>query len=576
MSQNIRSVQNKRLLADQTILTLLSQARQVGPITAETIDRIADQHRLPAAWVRATAESYDTLNPNKNQPALRLCRGEACRSAGVDQLRKKLIQQTGQPIGHVTCLGLCAHGPAAQIDEQPISLASTTAEQALIEHLNEETPLSLATPTTPFYWQPPPVVQFLLPNFLQSERNPKAEKQAPPHQPTYKILQELVGRTAPQTIRRQIQLSQLRGRGGAGFPTGEKLEMVATTPVKDGSNRRFVVINADEGDAGSFIDKMLMESAPHLVLEGALLAAYAVQATGLYFYIRQEYPLAWNCMHQAVAVAQSRGLLTDPENQGLMNCPVTFVRGEGAYICGEETSLLRSIEGLPVQVSIRPPYPAQEGLFGCPTAVQNVETICNLPIILNCGAAAYSAVGTNFSRGTKLVSINNAVRHPGLYEVPFGTPIRTIIQQWAGGPLPGRRIQAVQIGGPLGFFLSPEQLDTPFSFEHLSQIGGTLGHGSLVVFDDQIDLLQMAHGLMAFGARESCGKCFPCRLGSVRAEELLRQLCQNGVSQERLTVLDSLCETLATASLCGLGRMLPIPIESLRRSFPHLWTVESD
>ncbi|MBF0446718.1 MAG: NAD(P)H-dependent oxidoreductase subunit E [Magnetococcales bacterium] len=576
MSQNIRSVQNKRLSADQTIFTLLSEARQVGPITAETIGQIADQHRLPAAWVRATAESYDTLNPNKSPHTLHLCRGEACRSAGVDQLRKKLIHQTGQPIGHVTCLGLCAHGPAAQIDEQPVSLSSTTAEQALVEHLNEGTPLSLATPTSRFYLQPAPVVQFLLPNFLPSKPNLKTKEQAPCHQPTYKTLQELVGRIAPQSIRKQIQLSQLRGRGGAGFPTGEKLEIVATTTVKDGSNRRFVVINADEGDAGSFIDKMLMESAPHLVLEGALLAAYAVQATGLYFYIRHEYPLAWERIHQAVEQAKSRGLLTDSDNQGLMNCSVTLVRGQGAYICGEETSLLRSIEGLPVQVSIRPPYPAQEGLFGCPTAVQNVETICNLPIILNQGAAAYSAVGTEFSRGTKLVSINNAVRYPGLYEAPFGTPIRTIIQQWAGGPLPGRQIQAVQIGGPLGTFLSPEQLDTPFSFEHLSQISGTLGHGSLVVFDDQIDLLQIAHGLMAFGARESCGKCFPCRLGSVRAEELLRQLCQNGINTEKLAVLDSLCETLTTASLCGLGRMLPTPIESLRRFFPHLWTVESD
>ncbi|MBF0455307.1 MAG: NAD(P)H-dependent oxidoreductase subunit E [Magnetococcales bacterium] len=568
MSKNLVARQLKNLPADHTLLTLLTQARAEGPLTEATIDQLAEAHHLPPAWIRATAEFYDTLSPGADQHRVQLCQGEACRGAEKKGLRERLRQESGQPVGRVTCVGLCAHAPAMLMDGEPLSLAPDGAVTALIDYLNGGDPLTLTPPITNHYLQPQPLVQQLIPAFLPNKTEDALVDEV------VRIVQSVVDQHTPASVRRQIAISQLRGRGGAGFPMAQKLEMVAAAPVKEGAGGRYVVINGDEGDAGSYIDKALMEDAPHLVLAGGLLTAYGVGAKGLYLYVRHEYPQSWRSMSRIVHGVQA--LLPLKGRQGGVDCTLHLVKGQGAYVCGEETSLLRSIEGLPPQVSVRPPYPAQEGLYGCPTAVQNVETVCNLPTLFAQGADRYAATGTEKSRGTKLISLNSAVQRPGLYEAPFGTPIRTIIEVWAGGVPAGRQIQGVQIGGPLGAILPPELLDTPLSFEHLAAVGGTLGHGSMVVFDDRVDLLTIAHGIFAFGARESCGKCFPCRLGSVRGEELLRQMYQSGINPDNVQRLQGLCETLREGSLCGLGGMLPTAVESLIRFFPALWFIDGE
>jgi bidirectional [NiFe] hydrogenase diaphorase subunit len=570
LSKNLIAHQLKKLAPNTTILQLLQDAREDGPITKKTIDDIATKHKLPPAWIRATAQFYDTLNLENNQHLVQCCDGEACRAAGGDEVKQQINNESKKNVGSITCVGLCAHAPAAMVEKRPISLANKKSRESLVEYLIDGSPLQSNTPTCDYFIKPHPAIQHLLPKLSPPD------KEATLEQHHYKELINIVEAETPEYIREQIHTSQLRGRGGAGFPTAIKLDTVANSPVKDGSNRRFVVINGDEGDAGSYIDKELMESAPHLVLEGALLAAYGVNATAIYIYIRHEYPRAKQQMQLAVEQIKESNILATGNSTGIINCPIHIIRGEGAYVCGEETSLLRSIEGLPAQVSIRPPYPAQEGLYGCPTAVQNVETICNLPIIFEHGARYYADVGSENSRGTKLVSLNSTVLRPGLYEAVFGTPIRTIIEDWAGGLPQDRTIQAVQIGGPLGAILPPELLDTPLSFEGLSQAGGTLGHGSIVVYDDRVDLLAIAQGLFGFAAKESCGKCFPCRLGSTRGEELLCDMRENGITLEKLQLLDDLNETLEVGSLCGLGGMLPTPIKSLLRFFPHLWTVDGE
>lgn len=354
---------------------------------------------------------------------------------------------------------------------------------------------------------------------------------------------------SPQDLIEMITASGLQGRGGAGFPMGRKLATVASHP-----GPRYVVANLDEGDAGAYIDKELAERFPETLIEGLMISAHACGAEEAFIYIRAEYPDAY------AALEKAKG-----------NLPITLVRGKGAYVCGEETSLLRSIEGLPGQVSTRPPYPAESGLWGQPTAVNNVETLCNLPWIVRNGAEAYAALGTEQSKGTKLVSLNTRVKRPGLYEVEMGTTIREILFDLADGMADGHTFQAMQVGGPLGAILPEAALDAPFSFEGLEAAGGILGHGGIVVFSDQDDLMSMGRGLMAFCARESCGKCFPCCIGTARGVELLDQIIDGGLTTEREELLLDLCETLKLGSLCGLGGMAPTPILSLLQHFPELW-----
>lgn len=534
MSRNLIALRERAARDGRSAIDLLESARRDGAITGETIDRLARESHLPAQHLRAVAESYDELNPSAAPtPSIKVCNGEACRAAGGDRVAESL----GDRAGEVTCLGLCSHGPNVALDGRVVTIDSDET----LARIKRGDGATLEEPENPIH---PPAHG--TPSILLAAMNR-------PHTgyPAYDKARAL----GAERLRAEIDASQLRGRGGAGFPIARKLATTAAAPSADG--RRFVVANLDEGDAGAYIDKELAERSPHRLIEGIQIAALACGASEAYLYIRHEYPKSWAVLSETV--------------KGAPGVPIHLVRGHGAYVCGEETSLLRAIEGLPGEVSTRPPYPAERGLFERPTAVNNVETLCNLPWIVEHGGDAFAAIGVAGSSGTKLVSLNNRVKRPGLYEVAMGTPLREIIFGHAGGMADGHRFQGVQVGGPLGAILPDSLLDTPLAFEPMSGAGATLGHAGMVVFSDQDDLLDIARGLMAFCARESCGKCFPCRIGTTRGVELIDRIRADGLSGERRTLLDDLCETLRLGSLCGLGGMAPVPVESLLRFFPDIW-----
>jgi formate dehydrogenase iron-sulfur subunit len=328
-----------------------------------------------------------------------------------------------------------------------------------------------------------------------------------------------------------------------------------------------VVCNADEGDPGAYIDKELLERDPHAVLEGILLAAFAVGADEGALYLRGEYPRAARIVARALSDARAANLLGDGILGSRFSFELRLVHGHGAYICGEETSLLRSLEGVPAQVSPKPPFPAVEGLRGAPTVVHNVETLAAYPWILRHGGSAYRGLGHGKSRGTKLVSVNAAIARPGVYEVELGTTLRTVLFDLAGGMAGGKALKAIQVGGPLAGILGPEHLDLALTFEDLAAAGGMLGHGGIVVYPDDVDLVGIGRGLMKFCAVESCGRCFPCRIGSVRGTELFDKILDGRGTQGDLNLLAELDETMLYGSLCALGGAIPVPIDSLLTRF---------
>jgi formate dehydrogenase iron-sulfur subunit len=369
----------------------------------------------------------------------------------------------------------------------------------------------------------------------------------------------------PEATVNEVLESGLRGRGGAAFPTGIKWQTVARQPP----GRRFIACNADEGDSGTFSDRMLMEGDPFALIEGMTIAGVAVGATRGFVYLRVEYPHAFEVMSAAIAAARAAGLLGADVLGSGQAFDIELRLGAGAYICGEETSMLESLEGRRGEVRVRPPLPAEKGLFGAPTVVNNVITLASVPPILADGAAAYREFGQAKSRGTLPLQLAGNIRRGGLVERAFGLTVRELLEDYGGGSASGRPIRAVQIGGPLGAYLPASQFDTPLEYEALSEIGALLGHGGVVAFDDTVDMLEMARYAMEFCAHESCGKCTPCRIGSVRGAEALAALGDGGDRDRLIALVEELCGTMLHASLCGLGGMTPFPVQSAMRHFPE-------
>jgi len=363
----------------------------------------------------------------------------------------------------------------------------------------------------------------------------------------------------------EVKLSGLRGRGGAGFPTGIKWNTVRLAPA----DRKYVVCNADEGDSGTFADRMLMEGDPLSLVEGMTVAAAAVGATKGYIYTRSEYPHAIRTMTLAIQSARHAGMLGDDIMGSGHSFDLEVRMGAGAYICGEETSLLESLEGKRGTVRAKPPLPAIEGLFGRPTVVNNVLSLASIPWIMANGGAAYAAFGTGRSLGTLPVQLAGNVARGGLIELPFGVPVREIVEQWGGGTRTGRPFRAVQIGGPLGAYFPAALLDTPLGYEEMAKAGGLLGHGGVVVFDETVDLAQQARFAFEFCAAESCGKCTPCRIGAVRGVEVIDRILAGIEPAKNFEVLDDLCETMTDASLCAMGGLTPVPVNSALTHFPE-------
>jgi formate dehydrogenase iron-sulfur subunit len=357
--------------------------------------------------------------------------------------------------------------------------------------------------------------------------------------------------------------SGLRGRGGAAFPAGIKWKTV----LDQATPQKYVTCNADEGDSGTFADRMLMEGDPFCLIEGMTIAGIAVGATQGYIYLRIEYPHAHETLKQAIAIARHEGYLGDNVRGSGKRFELEVRLGAGAYICGEETSMLESLEGKRGEVRVRPPLPAIKGLFGQPTIVNNVITLASVPVILHKGADFYKDFGMGRSRGTLPIQLAGNIKRGGLIERAFGVTLKELLYDYGGGSYTGRPIRAVQVGGPLGAYVPASQFDTPIDYEAFTDIGGLLGHGGIVVFDDTVDMARMARYAMEFCAIESCGKCTPCRVGSTRGVEIIDRIIQ-GVDRERnLALLDELCETMLHGSLCGLGGLTPYPVRSALRHF---------
>jgi formate dehydrogenase iron-sulfur subunit len=369
----------------------------------------------------------------------------------------------------------------------------------------------------------------------------------------------------PQAIVAAVTDSGLRGRGGAAFPTGIKWQTV----LEQSAKQKYITCNADEGDSGTYADRMLMEGDPFLLIEGMTIAGIATGATRGYVYLRAEYPHAHRSLQAAIDIALRAGYLGASVLGSGKAFEVEVRLGAGAYICGEETSMLESLEGRRGEVRVRPPLPAIKGLFGQPTVVNNVITLASVPGILHKGAAHYRDYGSGKSRGTLPIQLAGNIKHAGLVERAFGLTLRELLYDYGGGSRSGRPIRAVQIGGPLGAYVPASQFDTAVDYEALAAIGAMLGHGGIVAFDDTANMAQLARYAMEFCAHESCGKCTPCRVGSTRGVEVIDRIVAGQQREMNLRLLDDLCETMLHGSLCGLGGMTPLPVQSLLKHFPE-------
>ena len=380
----------------------------------------------------------------------------------------------------------------------------------------------------------------------------------------FRGLERALAMTADEIVR-EVTDSGLRGRGGAGFPTGIKWKTVLDAKADE----KFICCNADEGDSGTFADRMIMEGDPFCLIEGMTIAAFAVGARQGYIYIRSEYPHAVATMREAIRLAYDEHWLGD-EIHGTGHSFHLEVRvGAGAYICGEETSMLESLEGKRGTVRAKPPLPALEGLFGKPTIVNNVLSLTSVPVILDRGAAYYRDFGVGRSRGTLAFQLAGNIKHGGIVEKAFGVTLHELLYDFGGGTLTGRPIRAVQAGGPLGAYLPPALFDLPKDYEAFAAAEAMVGHGGIVVFDDGVDMARQARFAMEFCAAESCGKCTPCRIGAVRGVEVMDHILAGQRVEENLTLLQDLCEVMTDGSLCAMGGMTPIPVRSALKHFPE-------
>ncbi len=545
MSANLVELTRRRGAASTpTAVELLASAvAERGALTDEDIRAVAARTGLPEAAVHGVATFYDDLRAPRGARHVRVCTGTACFAATAGTHVEALAEGLGVAPGERTadgglslaetvCLGFCHSSPAIR-DGETIDAGPGVLQRVLA---------GAATSA------PEPPARSILPVPVLTEPG------------DWSGFRRAVTLRSSGDLLAEVREADLRGRGGAGFPAGRKWEFAATVPAE----RRYVVANGDEGDPGSYIDKHLMERSPALLLEGMALAGYAIGASEGFVLVRSEYPASRPALEAAAREARAAGLLgTDILGSGF-DFDVTVVESAGSYVVGEETALLACLEGLRGTVSARPPFPAEHGLFGMPTVVNNVETLCSVPYIAQHGAGAYRALSPGESAGSKLVCFNERFARPGVVEVPFGIRVRELCDEVAGGLADGGGLKAVQIGGPLGGILPAGLLDTPFDFAPLAAEGCMVGHGSIIGFDEATDMRELARHLLRFGADESCGKCFPCRIGLERAHAMVA--ADAPVDRERL---EALLETLELGSLCAHGGGMPAPIRSLIAHFPQ-------
>ncbi len=545
MSQNLVELirRHHREGAPTALEVLKAAVEEHGEVTDADRRRAAEVSGLPEAAVYGVSTFYDDLLAPQGARHVRVCTGTACFAAAgdshVEAVRAGLGLEPGErsadgsvSLAETVCLGFCHSSPAIRVGDL-VDAGPGVVERVLggdaVPAAEPEWRSLLAEPvlTRPGEWAG---------------------------------LRRALAELGPEALLEEVEAAEVRGRGGAGFPAGTKWRFARDAAGAE----KFIVANGDEGDPGSYIDKYLMERSPELVLEGLALAGLAVGAGHGFVLTRSEYPRSKPRLEAAIERARADGLLGEDVLGSGFGFDVTIVEGAGSYVVGEETALLACLQGLRGTVSARPPFPAERGVYGRPTVVNNIETLANVPFIAARGAAAYRALSPDSeTAGSKLVCFNERFARPTVVEVPFGISVRELCEEVAGGLRDGAAIKAVQIGGPLGGILPAARLDTAFDFDALAAEGCMVGHGSILAFDETTEMRDVARHLLRFGAEESCGKCFPCRIGLRRAHEEFASA--EPVDRERF---EALLEALELGSLCAHGGGMPAPLRSLLTHFP--------
>lgn len=535
MSKNLSELSGRKGLQDNLFDRLGRLAEREGSPEVEEMDRLAEEFLIGTANTYGTASFYDFLKEDNRGKKAYVCNGTACVCAGTqEQVKQELQKQfSADEIGHMTCLGRCHENAAFHVDgknysgaaiqelEQIIGSKETKGDRYHVE-AHPKAILTAAFTTVDQYYA----------SFVAALQQDSSE-----------ILEE-------------IKKSGLRGRGGAGFPMGMKLEFCRNNE----SETKFIICNADEGDPGAYSDRYLLEQRPHSVLYGMLLAGFVTKANWGVLYIRAEYPEAVAIIQQELEVLEKAGLLGENIKGSGFSFHFKVIQAQGAYICGEETALINSIEGQRPEVRVRPPYPAESGLFNKPTVVNNVETLACLQYIVENGGEAWKKLGTERSSGTKLVSLDSFFNKPGIYEIEMGTPLSKIIYEIGGGFK--KPVKAMQIGGPLGGLVPLSKVDDlTLDFESFSTQGFLLGHASIVCIPANFPMIDFLEHLFDFAAYESCGKCFPCRLGTKRGHELLKKSKESNYKINRV-LFEDLLDTLTQGSLCAHGGGIPLPVKN--------------
>ena len=520
-------------------------------MTPEELEQIAEEERAAQAQV-----------PHR----INVCVAAgcvSCQSLSVKEAIDKEIANRGWEkkcrSKGVGCMGLCAEGPLVSTDSGILyqHVASGDAGTILDSLEGASVDRLVCRTDVPFFQRQKKIV---LENsgVVDPERVEEYVGAS-----GYGALMRVLTEMTPSEVVQEVVQSGLRGRGGAGYPTGLKWSTVA----KAAGQQKYAICNADEGDPGAFMDRSVLESDPHRVLEGMLIAAYAVGASEGYIYVRAEYPLAIKRLRTAIRQAERIGLLGSNICGTRFSFRVDLRLGAGAFVCGEETALIASVEGRRGTPRPRPPYPAQEGLFGCPTLINNVETYANIPPIIRNGGEWYSQIGTEKSKGTKVFALAGSVLNTGLVEVPMGITLREIVFDIGGGIPGGRAFKAVQTGGPSGGCLPSQFLDMPVDYESLAKAGSIMGSGGMIVMDETSCMVDVAKYFMDFCMTESCGKCIPCRVGTYQMNDLLARITEHKATTQEITMLEELCDLLRNTSLCGLGQSAPNPVISTLRYF---------
>lgn len=540
MGKNISELSGRQGLQNNLFEQIGRLAKTQGTPKAEDLEQLADEFLIGKANVYGTASFYDFTREENRGKEIYVCNGSACLSAGTqDALHQKLTSKVdADKIGHMCCLGRCHENGAFHHNGQNYSGADAEhLDEILAGNYQSRETYHVGSHGTPILTIPFTGIDTFYQTWkkaLQTDRD------------------QLLG---------EIRDSGVRGRGGAGFPMAFKLESCKNT---DGQTK-FIVCNADEGDPGAYSDRYLLEQRPHSVLLGMMITGYIIGASHGVLYIRAEYPESSDTCEAEIQILRDAGYLGKNILGSGFDFDFKVIRAQGAYICGEETALLSSIEGQRPEVRVRPPYPTQHGLFNKPTVVNNVETLACIPWIMDNGGKAFAAIGRGKSTGTKLISLDGFFNRPGIYEADMGTPMSVVINELGQGFR--TKIKAMHIGGPLGGLVPVEKInDLTLDFESFNQNGFLMGHASVVCLPESYPVIDYIEHLFEFTAHESCGKCFPCRLGSTRGYELIHKAKTEGYKIDRSLITD-LLETMEAGSLCALGGGLPLPVKNALKYF---------